>query len=154
MPEFGLLIVAYVLGQIMTYYRKVWYITWIQTLTLWTWTVFMLNKAFVRRNGWIRIPVWIAIVAFGGQRWMAVFFATMVIRIGLTFMYDIFAIHGFMEYGIFVYDAYCITTIAAASRQGTPIQMLQKVMINIVMLVIIASGGAITWVVACFHLGD
>ena len=85
---------------------------------------------------------------------MAVFFATMVIRIGLTFMYDIFAIHGPMEYGIFVYDAYCITTIAAASRQGTPIQMLQKVMINIVMLVIIASGGAITWVVACFHLGD
>tara|TARA_B100001093_G_scaffold351815_1_gene336275 strand:+ start:5279 stop:6703 length:1425 start_codon:yes stop_codon:yes gene_type:complete len=153
MPEFGLLIVAYVLGQTMTYYRKVWYITWIQTLALWTWTVFMLNKAFVLNNGWVRIPVWIAIVAFGRQRWMAVFFATMVIRIALTFVYDIFAIQP-IEYGIFVYDVYCVATIAAASRQGKPIEMLQKVMINIVMLVIIASGGAVAWVVACLHLGD
>ena len=153
MPEFGLLIVLYVLGQMMTYYRKVWYITWIQTLALWTWTVVMLNKAFVRRNGWIRIPVWIAIVAFGRQHWMAVFFVTMVIRIGLTFVYDMYTIHAPMEYGIFVYDAYCVATIAAASRQGTPIQMLQKVMINIVMLVVIATGGAIAWVVVCFHLG-
>ena len=153
MPEFALLIVLYVLGQMMTFYRKVWYITWIQTLALWTWTAYMMNQAFVRRNGWIRIPCWMAIVAFGGQRWMAVFFATMVIRIGLTFTYDMYAIQP-MEYGIFVYDAYCITTIAAASRQGKPIEMLQKVMINIVMLVIIAAGGAITWVVACLHLGD
>ena len=153
MPEFGILIVLYVLGQMMTYYRKVWYITWIQTLALWTWTAYMMNEAFILRNGWIRIPVWIAIVAFGGHYWMAVFFATMVIRIGLTFTYDMYAIQP-MEYGIFVYDAYCITTIAAASRQGKPIEMLQKVMINIVMLVIIASGGAIAWVVACFHLGD
>ena len=152
MPEFGLLIVAYVLGQMMTYYRKVWYITWIQTLALWTWTVYMMNAAFILRNGWIRIPVWIAIVAFGRQRWMAVFVVTMVIRIGFTFMYDIFAIQP-MEYGIFVYDAYCVATIAAASRQGKPIEMLQKVMINIVMLVIIATGGAITWVVVCFLLG-
>ena len=152
MPEFGLLIVAYVLGQTMTYYRKVWYITWIQTLALWTWTVFILNKAFVLNNGWIRIPVWIAIVAFGGQRWMAVLFVTMVIRIALTFVYDIFSIQP-MEYGMFVYDAYCIATIAAASRQGKPIEMLQKVMINIVMLLIIATGGAIAWVVVCLHLG-
>ena len=153
MPAFGLLIVLYVLGQMMTNYRKVWYITWIQTLALWTLTVFMLNQVFILRNGWIRIPAWIAIVAFGRQRWMAFFFATMVIRIALTFMYDIFAIHP-MEYGIFVYDAYCITTIAAASRQGKPIEMLQKVMINIVMLVIIAASGAMAWFVACFHLGD
>jgi len=155
MPEFGLLIVAYVLGQMMTYYRKVWYITWIQTLALWTWTVFMLNKAFVLNNGWIRIPVWIAIVAFGKHYWMAVFFATMLVRITLTFAFDLFPFRiQPMEYGIFVYDIYSVATIAAASRQGTPIQMLQKVMINIVMLVIIASGGAIAWVVACFHLGD
>ena len=112
---------------LMTYYRKVWYITWIQTLALWLLTVILLNEAFILRNGWIRIPVWLAIVAFGRQRWMAVFFATMVIRIALTFMYDIFAIQA-MEYGIFVYDAYCIATIAAASRQGKPIVMLQKVM--------------------------
>ena len=151
MPTFSLLIVAYVLGQMMTYYRKVWYITWIQTLALWTWTVFMLNKASVLNNGWIRIPIWIAIVAFGRQRWMAVLFVTMVIRIGFTFMYDIFAIQP-MEYGIFVYDLYSVATIAAASRQGTPIEMLQKVMINIVMLVIIATGGAIAWVVVCLHL--
>lgn len=151
MPEVGLLVVLYVLGQMMTLYRKVWYITWIQTLALWTWTAFMINEAFLLRNGWIRIPVWIAIVAFGRQRWMAAFFVTIVIRIALTFMYDIFSIQP-MEYGIFVYDVYCIATIAAASRQGKPIEMLQKVMINIVMLVIIATGGAIAWVVACFHL--
>ena len=114
----------------------------------------MMNEAFILKNGWIRIPAWIAIVAFGRQRWMAVFVVTMVIRIGLTFVYDMYAIHEPMEYGIFVYDAYCVATIAAASRQGKPIEMLQKVMINIVMLVIIAAGGAITWVVACLHLGD
>ena len=154
MPAFGLLIVLYVLGQMMTYYRKNWYITWIQTLALWSWTVFMLNEAFFFEYtaGW-RIGVWIAIVVFGGQRWMVVFFVTMVIRIALTFVYDIFAIQP-MEYGIFVYDAYCIATIAAASRQGKPIEMLQKVMINIVMLVIIAASGAMAWFVACFHLGD
>lgn len=151
--EFGILIVLYVLGQMMTYYRKVWYITWIQTLALWTWTAYMMNEVFILKNGWIRIPVWIAIVVFGRQRWMAVFFATMVIRIGLTFVYDIFSIQP-MEYGIFVYDAYCIATIAAASRQGKPIQMLQKVMINIVMFVIIAASGVMAWFVACFHLQD
>ena len=153
MPAFGLLIVLYVLGQMMTFYRKNWYITWIQTLALWTWTVIILNEAFVLNNGWIRIPVWIAIVVFGRQRWMAVFFVTMVIRIGLTFAYDMYAIQP-LEYYVFVYDAYCIATIAAASRQGTPIQMLQKVMINIVMLVIIATGGVITWILACFYLGE
>ena len=149
-PEFGLLVVLYVLGQMMTLYRKVWYITWIQTLALWTWTAFMINEAFVLKSGWIRIPFWIAIVAFGRQRWMAVFFATIVIRIGFIF-FGISVVQP-MEYGIFVYDAYCIATIAAASRQGTPIEMLQKVMINIVMLVIIATGGAIAWVVACLHV--
>ena len=151
MPEVGLLVVLYVLGHMMTLYRKIWYITWIQTLALWTWTALVLNNAFVLRNGSIRIPVWIAIVAFGRQRWMALFFVTVVIRLALTFVFDIFSIQP-LEYGIFVYDAYCIATIAAASRQGKPIEMLQKVMINIVMLVIIASGGAVALVVACLHV--
>ena len=146
-PYVALMIILYVVGQLLTQYRKVWYVTWIQTLGLWTWTTILMNTAFVK-NGWIRIPVWVAIVAFGKHRWMMVFFASLLIRIGLSFVYDAFSIQP-TEYGIFAYDVYCVATIAAASRQGTPIHMLQKVMINVIFLFIIVAGGGMAWIMVC-----
>jgi len=150
---YGAMVVLYVAGHIMTNYRKVWFITWLQTLGMWTWTVIMLNSAFILNNGWIRIPVWLAIVALGKQHWIAVFVACLLVRIGLTFVYDAFSIQP-IEYGIFLYDFYCMATIAAASRQGTPMQMLQKVMINIIFLVIISASAAMMLFGACFNCTD
>ena len=144
-------LIFYIFLLSLIHYKHSWYATWIQTLGMCFFTVCILNQLFILRNGWIRVYAWIVIVAIGRQHWMAVLFVLMCIRVSLSLFYDIFAIQP-VEYGIFVYDAYCVTTIAAASRQGTPIQMLQKVMINIVMLVIIAAGGAVTLVVACLHL--
>ena len=77
-----------------------------------------------------------------------VFFASLLIRIGLSFVYDAFSIQP-TEYGIFAYDVYCVATIAAASRQGTPIHMLQKVMINVIFSVIIVAGGGMAWIMVC-----
>ncbi len=145
-------LIFYIFLLYLIQYKDNWYATWIQTLGMWFFTVCILNQLFILRNGWIRVYVWIVIVAIGRQHWMTVFFVTMVIRIIFTFMYDIFTIQP-VEYFVFLYDLYSVTTIAAASRQGTPIQMLQKVMINIVMLVIIAASAAIASMVACFHLG-
>jgi hypothetical protein len=134
----------------LIHYKHNWYATWIQTLGMWFFTVAVLNQFFILYNGWIRVYAWIVIVAVGRQHWMAVFFVSMCLRVFLSFWYNKFSIQP-VEYYVFLYDFYSITTIAAASRQGTPIQMLQKVMINIVMLLFIISSGVLAWMTACLH---
>ena len=142
-----LLLVCYGAFQLLTFYRKLWKVLWFQTLVLWLFTVILLNsEVSLIQDGWIRIPAWVVIVAVGRKRWILLFLATLVIRIGLTLFSDTFAIQP-TEYGLVVYDLYCMATIAAASRQGTPIEMLHKVVINVVFLIIIAFIG----VVGCFY---
>ena len=135
----------------LIHYKHNFYATWIQTLGMWFFTVALLNQLFILYNGWIRVYAWIVIVAVGRRHWMALFFVSMCIRVFLSFWYDVFSIQP-VEYYVFLYDFYSITTIAAASRQGTPIQMLQKVMINIVMLLFIISSGVLAWMAACLRL--
>lgn len=136
-----LLLVCYGAFQLLTLYRKLWKVLWFQTLVLWLFTVILLNREVsLIQDGWIRIPVWVVIVAVGRKRWILLFLATLVIRIGLTLFSDTFSIQP-TEYGLVVYDLYCMATIAGASRQGTPIEMLHKVVINVVFLIIIAFSG-------------
>lgn len=138
-----LLLVCYGAFQLLTLYRKLWKVLWFQTLVLWLFTVILLNREVsLIQDGWIRIPVWVVIVGVGRKRWILLFLATLVIRIGLTLFSDTFSIQP-TEYGLVVYDLYCMATIAGASRQGTPIEMLHKVVINVVFLIIIAFSGAV-----------
>lgn len=132
-----IMLICYVALQYLTVYRKLWKVLWFQTLILWLLTVIILNNGVTLiQNGWIRIPVWVVLVALGRKHWITLFLMTLVIRVGLTLFYDMFSIQP-MEYGLAVYDFYCMATIAAASRQGTPIEMLHKVMINMFFLTII-----------------
>jgi len=144
-----LLLICYGGGQYLTVYRKLWKVLWFQTLVLWLFTVIVLNsEVSLIENGWIRIPIWVVIVVVGRKRWILLFLATLVIRVGLTVFYDTFSIQP-TEYGLVVYDLYCMATIAGASRQGTPIQMLHKVVINVVFLIIIGFSGAFGCLYGC-----
>ena len=149
-----LLLVCYGAFQLLTLYRKLWKVLWFQTLVLWLFTVILLNREVsLIQDGWIRIPVWVVIVAVGRKRWILLFLATLVIRIGLTLFSDTFSIQP-TEYGLVVYDFYCMATIAAASRQGTPIEMLHKVVINVVFLIIIAFSGAVGCLYGCLMINN
>lgn len=139
-------VILYLIFQYLTVYRKLWKVLWFQTMVLWLFTVVVLNNCLIEDDGWIRIPVWVFVVAVGRKRWIPLFLVTLVIRIGLALFYDTFSIQP-TEYGLVVYDVYCMATIAAASRQGKPIEMLHKVVINVLFLIIIAFSGA----VGCFY---
>ena len=145
-----LTVIFYVFLFTIISYRKIWWATWMQTLTMWLLTVILIN-ALINLNGWIRIPIWVVIVVVGKKHWIHLFLVTLAIRVGLSYVYDIYVIEP-VEYGIFLYDFYCTATIAAASRQGKPIEMLQKVMINVLFLVIIAGSGALTYFYICVGL--
>lgn len=149
-----LLLVCYGAFQLLTLYRKLWKVLWFQTLVLWLFTVILLNsEVSLIQDGWIRIPVWVVIVAVGRKRWILLFLAMLVIRIGLTFFSDTFFIQP-TEYGLVVYDLYCMATIAGASRQGTPIEMLHKVVINVVFLIIIGFSGAFGCLYGCLIINN
>ena len=143
-----LMFVCYGAFQLLTIYRKLWKVLWFQTLVLWLFTVILLNREASMIQDGIRIPVWVFIVAVGRKRWILLFLVTLVIRIGLTFFSDTFSIQP-TEYGLVVYDLYCMATIAGASRQGTPIEMLHKVVINVVFLIIIGFSGAVECLYGC-----
>lgn len=144
-----LIVMGYVALQMLTAYRKLWKTMWFQTLALWFITAIIINSNFYG-DGWLRIPVWIAVVALGRKYWVMLFIATLVIRIVLSEFTEMFTEVNEMfslqpeEYYFFIYDFYCIATIAAASRQGTPIEMLHKVMINVVFLFVIVGSGIFT----------
>ena len=143
----GLLAIGYATLQLLTVYRKLWKTMWFQTLALWVLTVFVINSE-INGDGWFRIPVWVSIVALGRKYWLMLFLATFTIRLGLAQVYDIFSLQP-VEYYFFIYDFYCIATIAAASREGTPIEMLHKVMINVVFLFVVAGSGALAYFYIC-----
>ena len=142
-----LMVFGYATLQLLTVYRKLWKTMWFQTLALWLLTVIVMNSE-INGDGWIRIPVWVAIVAFGRKYWLMLFLATFAIRVGLAQVYNVFSLQP-VEYYFFIYDFYCIATIAAASREGTPIEMLHKVMINVVFLWVVAGSGALAYFYIC-----
>ena len=148
------ILLCYGAFQYLTAYRKLWKVMWFQTLVLWLFTVILLNREVsLIQDGWIRIPAWVVIVAVGRKRWILLFLATLVIRIGLTLFSDTFSIQP-TEYGLVVYDLYCMATIAGASRQGTPIEMLHKVVINVVFLIIIGFSGAVGCLYGCLMINN
>ena len=52
-----------------------------------------------------------------------------------------------LEYQL--YSSRCLKVKTDSSRQGTPIHMLQKVMINVIFSVIIVAGGGMAWIMVC-----
>ena len=149
-----LILICYGVFQYLTAYRKLWKVLWVQTLVLWLFTVILLNsEVSMIQDGWIRIPVWVVIVAVGRKRWILLFLATLVIRVGLMLFSDTFSIQP-TEYGLVVYDLYCMATIAGASRQGTPIEMLHKVVINVVFLIIIGFSGVFGCLYGCMIINN
>ncbi len=149
-----LMLVCYGAFQLLTLYRKLWKVLWFQTLVLWLFTVVVLNsEVSLIQYGWLRIPAWVVIVAVGGKRWILLFLVTLVIRIGLMLFSDTFSIQP-TEYGLVVYDLYCMATIAGASRQGTPMEMLHKVVINVVFLIIIGFSGVFGCLYGCMIINN
>ncbi|MAD26048.1 MAG: hypothetical protein CMO44_17975 [Verrucomicrobiales bacterium] len=148
-----LCLLGYVLFQSLTPYRLDKKYLWIQTLGLLILTCIFLNDIFPDRNGAIRFIPYLIIMPTG-KKWWVIYLALVVVRVGASFIIPNFELKAWPELYIYVYDIYFISTAVSASRQGTPIQMLHKVMINIVFLIIVGILSALGCMWACLWVGS
>lgn len=117
-------------GQYLTTYR-------LDRRWLWVQTVFLLLLTCVAVEilnpfSSTRIILLIVIASIGRKYWLLLLIGVWVVQLVWVSVGGKFVAHPLT----FLYDVYAGATMVAASRQGDPVQMLQKVMVNLCVLVI------------------
>ena len=90
------------------------------------------------------------IVAVGRKKWLYGFVILSILRaIHLVINMKIFP---YTHYFVFMlYDLYVCITMKGASRQGKPIEMIHKVMVNVIFLLIIVVGLGYSVLATCYN---
>ena len=131
-----LAILLYGCGQSLTNYR-------LDRQWLWAQTVFLLLLTCIAIEilnpfSSTRIILLVLIASIGRKYWLLWLIGVWAMQLVWVSVGGTFVAHPLT----FLYDVYAGATMVAASRQGDPVQMLQKVMINMFILVIYAAVAA------------
>ena len=139
-----LILVGMVYGcaQYITVWRMNPYYLWGQTLTLLFLSSILIELTASTST---RLFILVLFVAVGRKVW---FVWVLLWWVG-QFMYVWYGGYPISHPGMIAYDLYACVTIAGAARQGSPIHLLHKLMINLVILVIVGAVSTVVGMVTC-----
>lgn len=139
-----LILVGMVYGcaQYITVWRMNPYYLWGQTLTLLFLSSILIELTASTST---RLFILVLFVAVGRKVW---FVWVLLWWVG-QFMYVWYGGFPISHPGMIAYDLYACVTIAGAARQGSPIHLLHKLMINLVILVIVGAVSTVVGMVTC-----
>lgn len=149
----ALIFIIYIVGA-MFLISKMGDPVWLYFQTLWNLTllVFLIDvMSDSKVMHFIRLYLLTCIVAISGAKWQGVTFLYLLLRNVYSILEEATLIH---YIGNNTFDIYGIITIATASRRGSPIEMLHKLSVNLIMGVFVLAGIAFSVFMGCFTIQE
>lgn len=141
-----------ILFQFFIYYRRIKLVLWIQTLLLLWWVIATYRGVFGMDVDTTRLMILMVVVPIGKKKWIQllvlVFAACMVLSLTIP---EFNRVSIGWTIVVYIYDFYFVSTIAAASRKGSAIEMLHKTAVNVVYLMVIGFSAFFATMYACLY---
>tara|TARA_B100000674_G_scaffold261381_1_gene215610 strand:- start:1173 stop:2426 length:1254 start_codon:yes stop_codon:yes gene_type:complete len=148
----ALIFIIYVIGVplLITYMGDP---VWLYFQTIWNLTLlaFLINATSPSLIALGRLYILTFIVAVGGAKWQGVAFLYLLLRN----IYSIIEAADFIHFVVAnTFDIYGIITIGTASRRGSPIGMLHKLSVNLIVGVFVIGGIAFSVFMGCLTIQE
>lgn len=139
------LLITYMGDPVWLYFQTIW------NLTVLAFLIVVTASTHTQVIQFFRLHILTVLVAAAGKQWSGVAFLYLLLR-------NIYSILQEADLTHFVigntFDIYAIITIATASRRGSPIEMLHKLSVNLVIGVVVLAGIAFSIFMGCFNIQE